>query len=182
VAATPKPAVAPPQAPAPHIRVADMAHGLTTAQEAYSKLHEDFPDGSIPCSQFPAEYAVPVPWQNLGGWASVQAYDHQDVNSRLVGLANQVNSNCISGSYCSYHCPHGFIKAQWPEAHQGVNGESVGGLECRDNLLYLSRAHASRKLCEDPMSSVPAFIQNNLDEVVSICGTNYPGEEIGLYS
>ena len=160
--------------------MADLAQGLTTAPEAYPKLHEDFPDGTISCSQFPIEYAVPVPWQNLGGWASVHAFSHPNAHGRLVGLANQVNSNCFSGTYCSYHCPAGMVKAQWPETHQGVNGESVGGLECRDNLLFLTRAHASRKLCMEGSTAATAWIENKLDQVVSICATNYPGETFGF--
>jgi hypothetical protein len=73
------------------------------------------------------------------------------------------------------------LKAQWPETHQGINGESVGGLECRDNLLYLTRAHASKKLCMEGAkggeNGIEAWIENNLDQVVSICATNYPGEK-----
>jgi hypothetical protein len=115
----------------------------------------------------------------LGGWASVQAFSGVNAQNRIVGLANQVNKNCFSGSYCSYNCPAGMVKAQWPE-NQGEGGQSVGGLECRNDMLYLSRAHATRKLCVVPEKGPEAYIRNDLDQVVSICATNYPGKNFGL--
>jgi hypothetical protein len=74
------------------------------------------------------------------------------------------------------------LKAQWPEAHQGTNGDSVGGLECRsgDNKLYLTRPQASRRLCIEGSMKASAWVQNDLDEVASICRTNYRGNEFAL--
>jgi hypothetical protein len=141
-------------------------------------LHEDFPDGTIPCTTFPDNWAVRTPWQNLEGWTSVQKFSGKTPEGKLVGLANQVNAGCMPGSYCSYNCPEGMLKAQWPEEHQGAGGESVGGLECRDNgYLYTSRPQVTRKLCDYGSTRASAFIHNQLDQVVSICATNYPGKK-----
>jgi SUN family beta-glucosidase len=68
------------------------------------------------------------------------------------------------------------LKAQFPEEHQGANGESVGGLRCEGNRLHLSRAAVTSKLCVPGAQKPRARIRNLLNQVVSICRTNYPGK------
>jgi hypothetical protein len=173
---TPKPAISP-SLPPPPIRAPDLGQGLTTVPDAYPNLRAPFPDGKIPCSQFPSDFAVRVPWQNMGGWASVVSYSGQNAEGRLLGLANQVNKTCFSGTFCGYNCPDGMLPGQWPVSRQGAGGESVGGLECKNDLLYLTRPEVTQNLCIDGSDQATALIVNNLDKVVSICATNYPGRK-----
>ena len=141
----------------------------------------DFPDGSLPCSHFPSDYgAIDVSWMDLGGWSGIQYVQNEgDVASHIdtavaggSGCANQPGST----AYCSYACPPGYQKAQWPTI-QGSSAAavSVGGLMCGpDNMLHLSNAALSTKLCIPGTGLVS--VQNELSTNAAICRTDYPGK------
>lgn len=78
---------------------------------------------------------------------------------------------CMDGTWCSYACPPGYSKAQWP-AEQPSSGESIGGLVCKNGKLWLTRS-TSRKLCTAGADNTK--IVNNLGQGVAICRTDYPG-------
>lgn len=121
-----------------------------------------FSDGTIPCSQFPSDYgAVPVEWINLSGWASVMSMDGSTAN------------DCQEGFYCSYACPAGQSKTQWP-SNQPADGRSVGGLLCKGGYLYRSNT-ATNNLCESDVGS--GIAKSELSQDVAMCRTDYPGSE-----
>ena len=75
---------------------------------------------------------------------------------------------------CSYACPAGYQKSQWPEA-QGASAQSVGGLMCgTDGKLHLTNPGLSKKLCIEGTGLVN--VQNNLNKNAAICRTDYPGK------
>ncbi|KAK2836065.1 Secreted beta-glucosidase sun1 [Arthroderma sp. PD_2] len=75
---------------------------------------------------------------------------------------------------CSYACPPGYQKSQWP-SRQGSTGESVGGLECSDGKLHLTHPELSKKLCIPGVGGVK--VKNTLGQNVAVCRTDYPGTE-----
>jgi SUN family beta-glucosidase len=84
--------------------------------------------------------------------------------------------SCTDGAMCSYQCPDGYLKAQWPTA-QGSTGQSVGGINCTDGKLYRTNADYET-LC---VAGVQALsVQNTLSESVCFCRTDYPGK-FGLF-
>ncbi|PHH63690.1 hypothetical protein CDD81_5562 [Ophiocordyceps australis] len=140
-------------------------------------INAKFPSGKIPCSEFPSKYgALALNHLNTGGWAGLQfdaeySMASKSVSNIVTGIPGQT---CTKGYFCSYACPPGYQKTQWPEA-QGSKGESVGGLYCNsEGLLELTR-EGSDTLCEEGAGGVS--IKNNLNEVVSACRTDYPGTE-----
>lgn len=56
---------------------------------------------------------------------------------------------------------------------QQANGESVGGLLCKNGKLWLTRPEASKKLCQ--AGSDNTIVENKLAQGVAICRTDYPG-------
>jgi SUN family beta-glucosidase len=142
-------------------------------------LNSEFPSGTIPCSTFPSAYgAVAADWLGLGGYIGIQNVpDYSPGDASISYISTAVvgsNSLCTSGSFCSYACPPGYQKSQWPAA-QGSTGQSIGGLYCNANgMLELSRPSVPQ-LCITGTGQV--LVQNNLDAVVSICRTDYPGTE-----
>jgi hypothetical protein len=112
----------------------------------------------------------------MGGWSSLQYVP--DWSSALESISEIVGgtlgSTCKGNTYCSYACPPGYQKTQWPSV-QGTTGQSVGGLLCNaDGFLELTNT-ASSKLCEPGAGGVS--IQNDLTELVATCRTDYPGSE-----
>ncbi|UNI15264.1 Beta-glucosidase (SUN) [Purpureocillium takamizusanense] len=140
-------------------------------------VDREFPSGEIECSKFPSDYgAVPIDWLNQGGWSSLQGVPDFSFGAKLISkiIGGTSGSTCITGYFCSYACPPGYQKAHWPEA-QGSTGQSVGGLYCNDKgYLELTRKGYST-LCMKGAGGVS--IQNDLDEVVATCRTDYPGSE-----
>ena len=123
----------------------------------------EFPDGEIDCSTFPDAYGViGVPWMNLGGWSGIQLLSKSDTSP-----------DCVDNTLCSYACPPGYSKAQWP-ADQPANGESHGGLACRGGKLYKTNS-AYNSLCVQGKGNV--YVRNKLQQAVPICRTDYPGTE-----
>lgn len=136
-------------------------------------VDREFPDGKLSCDEFPSEYgAVPAHWLKIGGWTGVQKVSIVDnmVNDIRTALTGE---GCTSGAMCSYACPAGYQKSQWPET-QGSTGQSVGGLECRAGKLYLTNKALSNKLCVEGAGGVK--VQNTMGQGVAVCRTDYPGK------
>ncbi|SMN19309.1 similar to Saccharomyces cerevisiae YJL116C NCA3 Protein that functions with Nca2p to regulate mitochondrial expression of subunits 6 (Atp6p) and 8 (Atp8p) of the Fo-F1 ATP synthase [Maudiozyma saulgeensis] len=129
---------------------------------AYSGPNKEFQDGTISCSDFPSgQGVVSVDWAGLSGWSTIM-----DMNGNTA-------TSCQDGYYCSYACQAGMSKTQWP-SEQPSNGMSVGGLYCKNGLLYRSNTD-SNYLCEWGQDSAVAV--NNADKSIAMCRTDYPGSE-----
>lgn len=140
-------------------------------------LDSDFPSGEVKCSEFPSSWgAVALDWLDMGGWSGLQAVPGYSASSLSIseihtGIAGET---CEPGTMCSYACPPGYQKTQWPSA-QGSTKQSIGGLYCNaDGFLELTREDHTT-LCEKGEGGV--VIQNDLDDVVATCRTDYPGTE-----
>ncbi|CAZ81700.1 unnamed protein product [Tuber melanosporum] len=132
--------------------------------DSNSNTGREFKDGVIPCSKFPSDYgAVPLPWHTKDGWSGIQ-YNGGNLDNEGV---------CKEGALCSYACPPGFSKGQWP-AEQPASGESHGGLLCKNGFLTLTRSD-SKYLCEAGASGIT--VKNELSDMVAVCRTDYPGSE-----
>lgn len=138
-------------------------------------VDRDFPDGELDCSDFPSEYgAVKIPWQGLGGWTGLQKIVWTADGSGVADIHMAKSGPCSDGMMCSYACPTGYQKAQWPKA-QGTKGQSVGGIECKDGKLRLPQGSLSKKLCIAGTGGVK--VHNTLGKDVTICRTDYPASE-----
>ncbi|KAE8352176.1 hypothetical protein BDV28DRAFT_149270 [Aspergillus coremiiformis] len=137
-------------------------------------VDSDFPDGELDCGTFPSDYgAISLDYLGLGGWSGIQYVTLADkVVSDIVTAVT--GDKCRSGAMCSYACPAGYQKSQWPIT-QGSTGQSVGGLECKNGKLYLTNPSLSKKLCIEGVGGVHA--ENKLGEEIAICRTDYPGTE-----
>jgi hypothetical protein len=80
---------------------------------------------------------------------------------------------CLEGSFCSYACPEGYMKFQWPSL-QGATGQSVGGLFCQNGKLHLTNPSV-KSLCAPGTNNIKVYVENKLSQNVAICRTNYPG-------
>ena len=133
---------------------------------------KDFADGEHDCSEFPEQYgAVKIPWMNMGGWAGVQ---FTSVANGVVGKIDTAISGggCKAGAYCSYACPPGYQKSQWPEQQSGT---SVGGLQCDSNGKLRLSNPAFKQICIPGTGKTQ--VQNKLSgKNVAICRTDYPGK------
>ncbi|KAL2105754.1 hypothetical protein VUR80DRAFT_7796 [Thermomyces stellatus] len=140
-------------------------------------LEAKFESGKLSCSEFPSDYgAVAVDYLGFGGWCGVQRTpDYSDGDSSIGYIETAVKGQgCTPNSFCSYACPPGYQKTQWPKA-QGATLESIGGLYCNaKGKLELTRKDHST-LCSPGVEGI--YIQNDLDDVVSTCRTDYPGTE-----
>lgn len=138
-----------------------------------------FPDGTIACSSFPSDYgAVAVDWLNLGGWIGIQSPGstssggYSDIETITESTCSG-ESCCDSGMFCSYACPAGYQKSQWPTL-QGLTGQSVGGLECKDGFLYLTNSNYDT-ICIPGTDKVTIQIENKMSSNAAVCRTDYPG-------
>jgi SUN family beta-glucosidase len=138
-----------------------------------SGLDSDFPDGEIDCDTFPSNYGpIPVDWLNIGSWSGIQYVTISgDVATNIDTAVS--GQTCKEGAMCSYACPPGYQKSQWPPT-QGATGQSIGGLKCSGGKLWLTNPGLSKKLCIPGTGNVQ--VQNTLDQVVSVCRTDYPGK------
>lgn len=136
-----------------------------------------FPSGKVKCSEFPSSYgAVALDWLNMGGWSGLQFVPDYTAGSSSISkiITGISGETCSEGAMCSYACPPGYQKTQWPKA-QGSTKESIGGLYCNSNgYLELTRPEYTT-LCDAGAGGVS--IQNDLNEVVATCRTDYPGTE-----
>ena len=150
------------------------APAASSAPASGGGVGTSFPNGAVPCSEFPSSYgAVPLSYLGLGGWTGLQ----QPGNSAAGTIDNIVTnaaSQCGEGMYCSYACPPGWQKSQWPST-QGATGQSVGGLLCQGGMLQLTNSGLSSSLCMQGVGGVSA--QNSGGSVAAICRTDYPGTE-----
>ncbi|KAH0548544.1 hypothetical protein GP486_007912, partial [Trichoglossum hirsutum] len=139
-------------------------------------LDLDFPDGQVDCSTFPSQYgAFAVPWEGLGGYSGIQYVTFSGDGSSITHIDTAVSGmGCTEGAMCSYACPPGYQKSQWPTA-QGSTGQSIGGLLCKNGKLHLTNPDLSKKLCIEGVGNV--VVKNQLGENVAICRTDYPGTE-----
>jgi SUN family beta-glucosidase len=139
----------------------------------------DFTSGSEDCTTFPSEYgAIDVDWMNVGGWSGIQ---HVPNFSGTLGSAGglisyiEPGSGCAPNTFCSYACPAGYQKSQWPEQNQGSIGQSIGGLYCNSQgKLELTRSDVNQ-LCTKGAGGVT--IESTVGNVISVCRTDYPGTE-----
>ena len=128
-------------------------------------VESSFPDGEIDCGTFPSQYgAIPVNHLNLGGWTGVQmpkvhnGNGYDDIMTMTHTICNGPNC-CAEGAFCSYACPPGYQKSQWPET-QGATGQSVGGIQCQGGKLHLTNSALSDKRCIQGASDVKVQVQN----------------------
>jgi hypothetical protein len=141
----------------------------------------DFVSGKTKCGDFPSAFGpVAADWLNLDGYTGVQTVESSfslGVSAAISYISTGISgTGCTENSFCSYACPPGYQKSQWPSA-QGSTGQSVGGLYCgSDGYLYLSR-EAYPQLCTPGTGSI--FVKNTLGsgDNVPICRTDYPGTE-----
>jgi len=92
----------------------------------------------------------------------------------IAEIHTAVDEGCQENSFCSYACPPGYQKSQWPSA-QGNTGQSIGGLYCNSNgMLELSRP-SYKTICQKGAGGVS--VKNKLSKNVAVCRTDYPGSE-----
>jgi len=137
-----------------------------------------FPKDTVPCSEFPSKYgAVYNDYLGLNGFLGIQK-----VPTYVKGVSKAIDEihtaisgeGCTEGCFCSYQCPPGFQKSQYP-AVQGATGQSIGGLFCNSKgFLELSNPKEER-LCIEGAGGVT--VKNELKDKACICRTDYPGTE-----
>lgn len=156
--------------------VHESSSSAASGESGGDGLDDEFPDGIVPCSQFPSDFGpIKVDWAELGGWTGIQYV--KITNSRVTHIDTAIpgGEGCRPGAMCSYACPPGYQKSQWPSA-QGVTGQSVGGLRCNANgKLSLTNPNLSRKLCIRGTGAT--VVHNKLSTNAAICRTDYPGTE-----
>ena len=137
-------------------------------------LDTEFPDGEIDCTTFPSEYGpIEVEWANIGGWSGIQYVTIEGNTVTHIDTAVPGGDGCKPGAMCSYACPPGYQKSQWPSA-QGATGQSVGGISCNsDGKLALTNRGLSKNLCIPGTGAVT--VQNKMSNNAAICRTDYPG-------
>lgn len=134
-------------------------------------LTATFPDGEISCGTFPSAYgAVAASWLGLDGWTGIQQVTIS--GEYVTDIVTSTSGGCISGAMCSYACPAGYQKAQWPST-QGSTGQSVGGLYCKNDLLYKTNSNFDT-LCIPGVGGV--YVKNEMSDHVAVCRTDYPGK------
>ena len=163
----------------------DYVSGLVGGLTGYDKMiaanpntDKDFPDGKVSCGTFPRAYgAIPIDWQKLGGWAGIQYVTidggyARDADTAIPG--EKCEERPGKTTFCSYSCPPGYQKSQWP-AEQGPEGHaiSVGGIKCENGKLWLTNPDLSNKLCIKGTGQVK--VQNDMKKNSAICRTDYPG-------
>lgn len=162
--------------PAPSSTSATATNGSAATATG---LNVPFPTGDdAPSCDFPSAYgAVPVDWLGTDGWSSLQqpADAGFTLGEMISDIIAPTSGGCEPGMFCSYACPPGYQKSQWPVDSQGTSGQSVGGLYCDSNgKLQLTRP-THPYICEQGAGGVS--IKNSLTEQVSVCRTDYPGSE-----
>ena len=137
-------------------------------------VDSEFPDGELDCSTFPSDFgALAVDYLGMEGWIGIQKISiaNNFVQDIVTGIFGE---GCAEGAMCSYACPPGYLKSQWPSM-QGATGQSVGGLECSGGKLRLTNPDLSKKLYIPGTGGVK--VENKASGVVSVCRTDYPGTE-----
>ncbi|KAK3354180.1 hypothetical protein B0H65DRAFT_2563 [Neurospora tetraspora] len=139
-------------------------------------LDSEFPSGKISCDHFPSDYgALGVDWVGLSGWTTLAKVGKLMKGVAINNYEQPISGPCQPGMLCSYACPPGYQKTQWPESNQGATGQSIGGLYCNsDGFLELTR-ESHPTLCEQGAGGV--YVKNMLPKNAAICRTDYPGNE-----
>ncbi|KAK4035174.1 hypothetical protein C8A01DRAFT_48611 [Parachaetomium inaequale] len=147
----------------------------SSAPNGPTGLDADFPSGQVSCDHVPTEYgALAVPWTGTNGWTTLAKFGGWIKGVAINNIESPTSGGCEPGMMCSYACPPGYQKTQWP-AEQGATGQSVGGLWCNDdNMLELTRPNAT-KICEPGAGGV--YVRNELSSNAAVCRTDYPGNE-----
>ena len=142
-------------------------------------LEMNFPDNTVSCSDFPSGYGpMKVDWAELGGWTGIQYVTIKGNSITHIDTAVPGGNGCKPGAMCSYACPPGYQKSQWPSA-QGATGQSVGGLWCNQNgKLSLTNPTLSQKLCIPGTGAT--IVENKLSNNAAICRTDYPGKSFNM--
>ncbi len=146
----------------------------STATLQAKGLEKEFPDRKLDCSEFPSSYgAVEIPWMGIGGWSGIQYPQIEGNTVTHIDTAVPGGENCTAGAMCSYACPPGYQKSQWPSV-QGSTGQSVGGLLCaQNNKLTLTNPGLSKNLCIKGTGATK--VKSQLKDNAAICRTDYPG-------
>lgn len=137
-------------------------------------LDREFPSNTIDCSTFPSDYGpISIDWQELGGWSGIQYVTFS--GSVITGVVTGIKGDqCKIGAMCSYACPPGWQKTQWPTVPP-AEGRSVGGLYCNsNNKLELTNPNFSKTLCMQGTGATR--VENLLTLDAMICRTDYPGK------
>jgi SUN family beta-glucosidase len=143
----------------------------SAATPSGSGVDTDFPD-DIDCDTFPSDYGpVALDYLGLNGWTGIQSPTYS--GGSVSNIVTNAASKCSEGDYCSYACPAGYQKSQWPST-QGSTGQSVGGITCTNGKLALTNS-AFTKLCIPGAGNVS--VKNTMSKNVAICRTDYPGTE-----
>ncbi|KAF4976920.1 hypothetical protein FZEAL_6455, partial [Fusarium zealandicum] len=176
VSADPVPAK-PKQPKTPKKSSSESGPSYDTGSSGLSGVNRKFESGKVRCSEFPSAYgAVALDWLDMSGWSGIQFVpDFTLASLSIVQIDTGIaGDSCTKGAMCSYACPPGYQKTQWPKA-QGSTKESVGGLYCNnEGYLELTRDEFDT-LCDPGVGGVS--IQNDLDDDVVTCRTDYPGTE-----
>ncbi len=137
-------------------------------------LDQEFPEGELDCTTFPSDYGpINVEWAGLKGWTGIQYVTIVGNSVAHIDTAVPGGEGCKPGAMCSYACPAGYQKSQWP-SQQGSTGQSVGGLHCNSNgKLALTNPGLSKNLCIQGTGAVT--VENKLSNNAAICRTDYPG-------
>ena len=177
----PAPLQAPAPAAAPDVSP-DDPNDLVDEDGNCTSCDKPFPNGVIPCSQFPYGYgAMPLNNEGLGGWSGIQdpgyrGGDGFDNIRTVVRGSCSDGSCCTEGTYCSYGCPNPYLKLSFPKK-QGKTGQTVGGLYCNDQgMLEMADGSIGKTLCGKGSTKMTVKVQNKLKKPVSICRTDYPGK------
>ncbi len=162
----------PPMSPPPSSYSYDYSSDNTHGSQGVDR---DFPDGQIDCCNFPSDYGpIEIEWMRIGGWSGIQYPKYEGGFVKDMDTAIPGGSNCTIGALCSYACPAGYQKSQWPSI-QGSTGQSVGGLRCNEHgKLTLTNPSLSKKLCVRGTGATK--VQNKLKKNAAICRTDYPGQ------
>ncbi|KAG7292204.1 hypothetical protein NEMBOFW57_002239 [Staphylotrichum longicolle] len=158
-------------APPPQTTSAAPAPVVNTA----TGIDVDFPSGKVKCGKVPTDYgAVEIPWTGTNGWTTLAKFGKWMKGVAINNIESPISGTCEPGMMCSYACPPGYQKTQWP-AEQGATGQSVGGLWCNeDGFLELTRPEFP-KICEQGAGGV--YVRNELSSNAAVCRTDYPGNE-----
>lgn len=166
----------------------DDPNDLVDTDGNCASCDKPFPNGVIPCSQFPYGYgAMPLNSEGLGGWSGIQdpGYRGGDGfdNIRTVVKGSCSDGSCCSpGSYCSYGCPNPYLKLSFPKK-QGKTGQTVGGLYCNDQgVLEMADGSIGKTLCGKGSTKMTVKVQSKLKKPVSICRTDYPGKYLVAFA
>lgn len=174
--ASPSPSPTPTSATPPPAKSSSSSSGGGSFSGQATGLHADFPDGELPCEwESVAKYGgVAIPWAGIKGFTAVQKVPTFQFGMKIANIVTAIKGEgCEDDAFCSYACPAGYVKTQWP-TEQGLTGQSVGGLHCLNGKLRLTRPE-KKTLCEENASSIT--IKNTLSEGVATCRTDYPGTE-----